>query len=52
VRKTLKVVVLVKFQDESDERFKGVVWIGLLVFLLKLNMLEIVGEGAWERLST
>jgi hypothetical protein len=44
--KTLEVVVLVELQDESDERFKGVVWIGLLVFILKLNVLEIIGEGA------
>jgi hypothetical protein len=31
---------------------RGLYGLALLVFLLKLNMLEIVGEGAQERLST
>jgi hypothetical protein len=30
VSKTLEIIVLVEFQDESDERFKGVVWTGLI----------------------
>ncbi len=29
VSKTLEVVVLVKFEDGSDEGFKGVVWTSL-----------------------
>jgi hypothetical protein len=31
---------------------KGLYGLALVVFLFKLNMLEIVGEGAWERLNT
>jgi hypothetical protein len=26
---TLEVIALIEFQDERDERFKGVVWTGL-----------------------
>jgi hypothetical protein len=31
---------------------RGLYGLALVVFLFKLNMLEIVGEGAWERLNT
>jgi len=31
---------------------RGLYGLALVVFLLKLNVPEIVGKGAWERLST
>jgi hypothetical protein len=31
---------------------RGLYGLALVVFLFKLNILEIVGKGAWERLST
>jgi hypothetical protein len=31
---------------------KGLYGLALMVLLLKLNVLEIVAKGAWERLST
>jgi hypothetical protein len=31
---------------------KGLFGLALVGFLLKLNVLEIIGKGAWERLST
>ncbi len=50
--RALEVVVLVEFEDGSDEGLQGVYGLALMVFLLKLNVLEIVGKGAWERPST
>jgi hypothetical protein len=31
---------------------RGLFGLALVGFLLKLNVLEIIGKGAWERLST
>jgi hypothetical protein len=31
---------------------KGLFGLALMGFLFKLNMLEIIKKGAWERLST
>jgi hypothetical protein len=31
---------------------KGLFGLALMEFLLKLNMLELIKKGAWERLST
>ncbi len=41
VSRRLKIIVLIKFQDKSDERFKGVVW-------TSLSGIPIQVEHAWD----
>jgi hypothetical protein len=45
VSRALIVNVSVEFYDRSDERLKGLFGLALVGFLLRLNMLEIIGEG-------
>jgi hypothetical protein len=37
---------------EMMKESRGLYGLALVGFLLKLNVLEVVGEEAWERLST